>query len=234
MSLSFRPALLLLLSAFLLNNKATAQHNHNTTIVYDINIQKQNGKVGIEETYNGGTKAVFIVKKKARIRLTALMRVQSIFLDIKEDVLQKATVIKESGKNKYLFRLTPAEWKVYNKKYDSLACDTSFTDSLVILGYRCRKMVIKPEDEREVTVYYTDSIKINNSIIEPLFRCINGTVLQYEVSTRKGTMTFKAGQISSNDIDPKIFMIPSKGITAKKYNPNKKPPKQTEVVNEDE
>lgn len=234
MSSLFRPALLLLLQGLLLYEKANAQHNNNATIVYDINIKKNNGKVGIEETYNGGTKTVFVTKNKARIRLTALMRVQSIFLDIKENSLHKATVIKESGKSKYLFRLTPAQWKLYNKKYDNLACDTSFTDSLIILGYHCRKMIIKPENERDVTVYYTDSIKINNAVIEPLFRCINGAVLQYEVSTRKGTMTFKASQVSSNDIDPKIFTLPSKGITAKKYNPNKKPPKQTEIGNEDE
>ncbi len=232
MSISLRPIALFIIQGFLLFSKANAQHNN--TLVYDISIQKNNGKTGIEETYNGGTRAVFISKNKARIRLTALMRVQSIFFDIKENALQKATVIKESGRNKYIFRLTPAEWKLYNKKYDSLLCDTSFTDSLVILGYPCRKVVIKPEDKREVIAYYTDSIKVNNAVIEPLFQCINGTVLQYEVSTRKGTMLFKASHVSSDNIDPKIFIIPLKGVTVKKFNPNKKPPKQTELSNDDE
>jgi hypothetical protein len=235
MKLPLRPALLILCAAgHLIFSKATAQQHSSTSIVYDITVKKNNGKAGIEETYNGGTKAVFISNRKARIRLTSLMRVQSIFFDTEKGILKKATVIKESGKNKYLFRLAPADWKIYNKKYDSLACDTSFTDSLVIEGYRCRKAVIKPEDEREVTVYYTDSIKLNYDVIEPLFRCIKGTVLQYEASTRKGTITFKASQVSLGNIESKIFAIPSKGVVVKKYNPNKKLTEEAEQAASEE
>jgi hypothetical protein len=215
--------------------KTVAQQHSPITVVYEISVEKNKNKAGIEETYNGGTRVVFASGTKARVRLVTLMRIQSIFLEY-DTAVKKATVIKESGKDKYLFRLAPAQWKEYNKKYDSLICDTSYTDSANIKGYPCRKAVIKTgdEDEDEVTVFYTDSIKMDNSIIEPLFRCINGTVLQYEISTSKGTMRFTAAEVSTAAIDPKIFTIPSKGVAVKKYSPNKKAEKETEPVEEDE
>jgi hypothetical protein len=162
------------------------------------------------------------------------MRIQSIFFDYNNDVLKKATIIKESGKKKYLFRLTAAEWKLYNKKYDSLVCDTSFTDSLLIAGYPCRKAVIKLEDEKQVTVFYTDSIHALNQFIEPIFSCIPGTVLQYEFSLKKGTVGFKAASVSRQKIPPNILKMPSKAVVVRKYYPGKKTTQEEEIVEEEE
>ncbi|MBL0355453.1 MAG: hypothetical protein IPP72_00530 [Chitinophagaceae bacterium] len=206
----------------------------NTAIVYNIVVTKNKHTGGLEETYNGGTKAIFVSNKKARIRLVSLMRIQSIFFDYDEAQLKKTTIIKESGKKKYLFRLTPAEWKLYNKKYDSLVCDTSFTDSMVVAGYPCRKAVITLEDEKQVNVFYTDSIHSVNAFIEPLFRCIPGTVLQYEFSSKKGTVLFKASEVSNHYIEPKIFTIPSKNVAVRKYYPNKKARREAEVTTEED
>ncbi len=222
--------LLFIITAPFIFNKAAAQPG--LSIVYDISVQKN--KTGIEETYNGGTKAIFTNGKKARIRLVSLMRIQSIFLDYNDSLLQKATVIKESGRKKYLFRMSAAEWKTYNKKYDSLTYDTTSADSANINGYPCRKVVITLDNDRQVTAFYTDSIQLNNAVIEPLFRNIKGTVLQYEVNGKKGTVTFKASQINTGNIDPKIFIIPSKGAVVKKYNPKKKVPKDVEVISDED
>lgn len=219
-------------------NKAFAQHKPsgtNISIVYDIVVTKKKHAGGLEETYNGGTRAVFVSKSKARIRLVSLMRIQSIFFDHNIDVLKKVTIIKESGKSKYLFRLSAAEWKLYNKKYDSLVCDTSFTDSLTVAGYTCKKAVIRLEDGKEVTAFYTDSIRGISTFIEPLFRCIPGTVLQYEFSTKRGTVLFKASELSLQNVATEIFRIPSRSAVVKKYYPGKKPKKkEEEPVTEDD
>jgi len=218
-------------------NKAFAQQKspgNNISIAYDIVVTKKKHTGGLEETYNGGTRAVFVSKNKARIRLVSLMRIQSIFFDHNNELLTKVTIIKESGKSKYLFRLSAAEWKLYNKKYDSLVCDTSFTDSLVVAGYTCKKAVITLEDGKEVTAFYTDSIRGINAFIEPLFRCVPGTVLQYEFSTKRGTVLFKASELSLQNITTETFRIPSKGAVVKKYYPGKKSKEKEEPAAEDE
>lgn len=212
-----------MLAQFILVN-ASAQSGktgNSISIVYEISVTKNKHAGGLEETYNGGTKSLFINRNKARIRLVSLMRIQSIFFDHEKETIKKVTVIKESGKKKYLFRLSPAEWKLYNKKYDSLVCDTSFTDSLVIAGYRCRKAVLTLEDNRSVTVYYTDSIRFNY-FAEPLFRYLPGTALQYEFHTKKGFVQFKAATVSDQNIAGDIFKIPSKGAQVRKFYPGKK------------
>ena len=194
--------------------------NKTATIVYDISITKHRHAGGIEETYNGGTKAIFITGKKARIRLVTLMRIQSMFFDYTETGVKKVTILKESGKKKYTFNLTPAEWNSYNYKYDSTNVSCSFTnDSLNIAGYTCKKVVINLQKGRQVIAYYTDSIQTKTGFIEPLFRCVPGMVLQYEFFSKKGFIIFKAAKVSNSFISTSIFTVPSKGFAVKKYRP---------------
>jgi GLPGLI family protein len=193
------------------------QHNHHLTIVYDINISKNKKAGGIEETYNGGTKAVFINSKKARIRLVSLMRMESIFFEYDTTSLKQATVVKESGQKKYRFNLSPDQWANYNKKYDAVTCRLE-NDSLQVIGYNCKKAVVSLTSGEEIVAYYTDSIKNINTVIEPAFNCIPGLVLQYEYTSNRGVVMFKASKVSSDIIAKDIFIIPSAGVQTRKYN----------------
>lgn len=207
--------ILLLLNLLLAAGTSFAQQAGNLTIVYDISINKTKKSSGLEETYNGGTKAVFIKGNKARIRQVSLMRMQSIFFEY-DSTLKKATVIKESGAKKYRFNLTANEWNSFNKKYDSVTCSFE-NDSLQIAGYNCKKALIKLFTGEEIMVFYTDSIKPANNLIEPAFSCIPGIVLQYEYESKRGVITFKASQVSRDMIAKDIFTIPSAGYPLRKF-----------------
>lgn len=197
--------------------KSFAQTAHsNLTIVYDISIKKIKHSTGIEETYNGGTKAVFINGQKARIRLVSLMRIESVFFDYDTSTLKRATVIKESGAKKYLFKLDAEGWKDYNSKYLEATCD-SLSDSTTIAGYNCKKAIVNLPSGEKIDVYYTDRLKAENSFIEPAFSCIPGTVLQYQHSTNRGVITFTASQVSTDAIAKDIFIIPSKGVEVRQH-----------------
>jgi GLPGLI family protein len=213
------PLLLLLFAGQCMPFKTFAQHN--LTIVYDITINKTKKASGIEETYNGGTKAVFISNKKARVRLVSMMRVQSTFFEYDSTTLKQAVLLKESGTSKYRSNLSAADWKDYNSKYEGAACEIK-GDSIDIAGYKCRKAVINLSSGDSIEVYYTDSIKAINSFIEPAFSCIPGVVLQYAVQSEEGTVTFKASQVSNELIEKNIFVIPRTGVQARKYAAAKK------------
>ncbi len=206
-------------------NDLTAQSTKpvtHTTIVYELTVTKKRHTGGLEETYNGGTRALFITPQKVRIRLVSLMRIQSEFFDLADSGLKRVTIVKESGTKKYLFRLNAVTWKQYNQQYNQASCDTSFTDSATIAGYPCRKALIRLEDDKTVTVYYTDSIAKLNNFIDPLFRTVPGVVLQYEFSTKRGSVQYKATRVSHQPISPKVFQVPVKGVTVRKYRPSKK------------
>lgn len=190
------------------------QHSH-LTIVYDISISKTKKSTGLEETYNGGTKTVFIAQNKARIRMASLMRLESIFFTY-DSTLRQAAVVKESGAKKYRFNLNADEWSHFNKKYAGSTCSFA-NDSLMIAGYNCKKAVIGLLSGEEIIAYYTDSIKPVNTFIEPAFSCIPGTVLQYEHTSNRGVVVFKASQVSRDVIAKDIFTIPASGVQLRRY-----------------
>lgn len=198
-------------------NISLAQQNSHLTVVYDITVNKFKKQGGIEETYNGGTKSVFISHNKVRIRLSSLMRIESIFFVLSAGKLTQASIVKESGEKKYRYNLQAEEWKQYNKKYDAVTC-TFQDDSAVIAGYQCKKAIIHLSSGEQIVAYYTISIPAVNDLIEPAFKCIPGTVLQYEYTSKKGTMVFKASQVSQARIADDVFTIPAAGVETRKYN----------------
>ncbi|UAY52749.1 hypothetical protein [Ferruginibacter albus] len=185
------------------------------TLVYDINIKSKNKKAGIEETYNGGIKTVFISNDQARIRLVSLMRIQSIFFTAKDSSNSEVIIVKESGKKKYKYELSASEWNLYNIKYKGDSCVYS-SDSLMILNHLCRKAIINLKDGRTITAYYTKELKPICEEIEPAFADISGVVLQYSYEYEGGSITYTASKISENPISEEILIAPKKGYITKK------------------
>jgi GLPGLI family protein len=197
------------------DSNSSSGNNSLLTIVYNIQVNTSKHKAGIEETYNGGIKTIFIDNEKARIRLVSLMRIQSIFFSSSNKSNHFVSVVKESGKNKYKYYLTNEQWDLYNNKYENDSCQLT-NDSAVVLNYPCRKAIIMLKDGRLLVVYYTNQLKPINPEIEPAFSHIPGLVLKYEYDYKKGTLLYTASKISEDPIDNKVFKAPS-GLPVKKY-----------------
>lgn len=199
-------------------SKLLAQARDHLTLVYDITINKNKTGGGIEETYNGGTRTVFISQNKARIRLVSLMRIQSIFFDFNQMQPKHITMVKESGPEKYLYHISPAQWQQINRKYTGVSCKL-LTDSMNVGGYRCRKAIISLVSGRQITAYYTSSFTTaaKQLLIEPLFSCIPGTVLQYEVASATGSVIFKISEVNRQQIAAEVLMVPDKNMQVKNW-----------------
>jgi GLPGLI family protein len=202
-------------------SKIDSVANNNTlTIVYDIQVKTDKSKTGIEETYNGGIKTIFINKEQARVRLVSLMRIQSIFFSASVNSNHPVSIVKESGKKKYKCYLTNNQWISLNNKYNNDSCQLA-NDSVIILNYPCRKAIITLRNGRILTAYYTNQLNPISPKIEPAFSCIPGLVLQYQYTYKKGTIIYTASNINQNPIDGNIFKIPVKGYIQKKYSLSK-------------
>ena len=188
----------------------------NIILSYNITASADTKKAVLADVYDGGTKTIFIQNNQARLRLVSLMRIESIYFSAGADTSKFACRVKESGKDKYKHNIGLAEWKAMNAKYDEDSCEL-LLDSLMILDYKCRKAVIRlKEDNKQITVYYTDSLKPVSKMIEPAFAGIPGLVLQYSYEYKSGIITYTASSISFEKADPKIFAVPSKGFKEKK------------------
>jgi GLPGLI family protein len=204
----------------------------NLTISYNIIVLNSSKKTGVEESYNGGNKTIFISGDKARLRLVSLMRIQSIFLYPADSKKKIATIVKESGTGKYKMNLTAAQYAALNSKYDSIQCELT-EDTLTFLNYLCKKAIIHLKDEHSITAWYCPELKAVAKNIEPAFACIPGLVLHYEVVNKKKSLVFTVASISNKPVDPNLFKIPSKGYKIKKLC-STCPNKEVEMDDEDD
>ncbi len=164
--------------------------------------------MGLAETYNGGVETLFTAGGQARIRLVSLMRIQSIFMSTGDDEAKRFTIVKESGKDKYVSRLTEDEWKTYNKKYDGSVCKLT-EDTSEVLNFKCKKAIVSLKNGKIITAWYTTAIQAPAfSFLEPAFSGVPGLVLKYEYTYKKKTIAYTATSISHAPIEKNVFKAP--------------------------
>lgn len=82
-------------------------------------------------------------------------------------------------------------------------------DTKEILGYTCKKAIVKVKGSSELTVYYTDEIDtgIDNSS-NVIFRDIEGMMLEFEMDQDGLQMHFVAVNIDKKKVSDDLFEIP--------------------------
>jgi GLPGLI family protein len=182
------------------------------TVSWSISVTSgRGGDMGLAETYNGGVETLFATDGQARIRLVSLMRIQSILMSAAADQAKSFIVVKESGKDKYVTRLTEEEWKKYNKKYAGAVCKLT-EDTSEVLHFSCKKAIVTLKNGRVITAWYTSAIRAPAfSSLEPAFSAVPGLVLKYEYTYKRKTIIYTATSISHAPIERTVFKAPAGG-----------------------
>ena len=154
-----------------------------------------------------GSKKVFIKGNDARVDLEGSGFFQSLIYD---KANQQAVVLRVLGTNKFLTRLTPADWILENKKFDSLKI-TYQSSTKTIIGYECKMATILLKDGTEYQLYYTTSIAPSVREFEYVFKNIPGFVLGYEVKQASRSVKYTATRISFSPVAASRFDIPVSG-----------------------
>lgn len=176
------------------------------TVSYRLTLVSRKTNNNIAETYNGGVQTLFAAGGHARLRLASLMRIQSLFLQGKPHTV---TMLAESAKPQLETTLTARQWQACNAKYADAAYDLT-ADTTRLLGYDCKKALIRLHDGRTITAWYTPRIQEPaQSILEPAFAAIPGLVMRYEYTCRHRTVRYTATTLSRRPIDPSVFNITS-------------------------
>ncbi|HEX2847635.1 MAG TPA: hypothetical protein VHN59_13895 [Chitinophagaceae bacterium] len=179
-------------------------------ISYNIEIKTGSKRTSIAETYNGGSKTVFISKNKTRIRLLSLMRIESFFFLPGADSTIHIYQEKESAAKSNPRQVSLSNWQRLNLKYDSAYYKPVAGESKKILGYNCKKAIIYLKDGRTITAYYTEAIKPLRAICEPAFASLPGLALEYTYNYKSGSSTYTATSIKREMINPDIFLLKGK------------------------
>jgi GLPGLI family protein len=155
------------------------------------------------------TKTVYIKSNNARIDLVAPAYAQSTIYNKSTGM---ATVLRSFGEDKYMTSLNAKQWRKLNMPLDSMQIQLT-TDSISVLDYSCKKVLLQLKNGTTVTVYYTTAIIPSVRDYEYMFKDIPGFVLGYEMVDDLGVKTiFRATQINLyNPVAASKFDIPTKG-----------------------
>ncbi|HRO70651.1 MAG TPA: hypothetical protein PK951_09730, partial [Chitinophagaceae bacterium] len=131
------------LAMLFVNTNATAQKKlTEATISYDIVINTNNTTPQVADLLDGAVSVIYLKGTSSRSEMISSLGTQSTIIDGKTG---NVTILKDYGEQKYMIKMTPAEWKASNKKYEG----STFTyeeDYKTIAGYNCQKAVGKLAD----------------------------------------------------------------------------------------
>jgi GLPGLI family protein len=154
-------------------------------------------------------KTSYIRGKQVRTDVTTPLFHQSLIYDNRTG---SAVILREMGDNKFLSMFDAAKWRLQNKKYED--SKVSFmNETKIILGYECKKAVLKLKDGNSFELYYTSNLKPSASENPFAYGDIPGFILEYETSLESNGKKIKylATDINFSPVPTYKFEIPKEG-----------------------
>ncbi len=187
------------------------------TVSYDIVINTSNISPQAADMLDGATSVIYLKGNSSRSEMISSLGTQSTIIDGKSG---EATVLKDYGEQKYLIKMTAAEWKESNKKYDNVTF-TYYEEYKTIAGYKCQKAIGKLKDSTTFTVYFTRDLVPVNRDFQYLNKNLPGLAMQYEASLGKLIVTYTVSSINFNIVPQAKLDLPKSGYRVMTYEESK-------------
>jgi GLPGLI family protein len=183
------------------------------TISYDIVINTSNKAPQAADLLDGATSIIYLKGTSSRSEMISSLGTQATIIDGKSG---DVTVLKDYGEQKYMIKMTPANWKQSNKKYEDVTF-TYYEDYKTISGYKCQKALGKLTDGTTFTVYFTKDLLPANKDFQYLNKNLPGLAMQYEASLGKTMVTYTVSSINFNPVPLTKFDLPKSGYRVMTY-----------------
>lgn len=200
---------LLLLAPGWLHSVAQTRVVAECTVTYSIQAAAS-GQTDQEaaELLKASSKTVYIKGNNSRVDLVSPSFLQTMIYDKSTG---NAVILREMGANKFMTKLSGKDWISQNSKFSGMTI-TYLNETRNILGYDCKKAVLKLQNGSQFTVFYATTIAPSVREFEYQFKDIPGFVLEYEAMEGGGqTITYTATRINLNPVQASKFDIPSSG-----------------------
>ncbi|HTE33368.1 MAG TPA: hypothetical protein VK666_23465 [Chryseolinea sp.] len=188
------------------------------TLVYDAKVTTGNAEPRMADAFDGATTTIFLKGNMSRSEMSSALFSSTTIHDAQTGI---AVVLREVSGQKLLIRMTAANWKDKNAKYQGISF-TNTSETREIAGYKCTKAVAKMSDGSSFTVFYTPDIIPENKEYDYHFRNLNGLPLEYELTQRNLTIRYTVSKINMNPVPASKFEIPTSGYREMTYDESKK------------
>jgi GLPGLI family protein len=183
------------------------------TISYDIVINTNNTTPQAADLLDGAVSVIYLKGNSSRSEMISSLGTQSTIIDGKTG---HVTVLKDYGEQKYMIKMTPANWKASNKKYEG-STFTYENEFKTIAGYNCQKAIGRLADGSIFTVYFTKELVPVNKDFQYLNKELPGLAMQYEAVFGKQKVTYTVSNINFNLVPAAKFDLPKSGYRVMTY-----------------
>jgi len=187
------------------------------TISYDIVINTNNITPQAADLLDGAVSIIYLKGNSSRSEMISSLGTQSTIVDGKTG---NVTVLKDYGEQKYMIKMTQANWKTSNKKYEG-STFTYENEFKTIAGYNCQKAIGKLTDGSTFTVYFTKDLVPVNKDFQYLNKELPGLAMQYEAVLGKQKVTYTVSNINFNLVPAAKFDLPKSGYRVMTYEETK-------------
>ena len=187
------------------------------TISYDIVINTGTERPRAADFFDGATNTVYLKGNKSRSEMVSSLGTEATLIDEPGKTYYS---IKEFGAQKYIIRMTEANWKEANRRFE----DVQFTfsnESKTILGYKCLKAVGRLADGSSFVVWYTPDLVPENKTFQYVNRNLPGLAMEYESNVGTTKITFTVSKISMGPVPAAKFDLPKSGFRILSYEESK-------------
>ncbi len=188
------------------------------TLIYEAKVTTGNAEPKMADAFDGATTTIFLKGNMSRSEMSSALFSSTTIHDAQTGI---AVVLREVSGQKLLIRMTAANWKEKNARYQGISF-TNTSETREIAGYKCTKAVAKMSDGSSFTVFYTPDIIPENKEYDYHFRNLNGLPLEYELTQRNLTIRYTVSKINMNPVPASKFDIPTSGYREMTYDESKK------------
>lgn len=208
----------LLLAAVVFSISVNAQKRFSEgTIFYDIIINTGSDKPKNADFFDGATSAVYLKGNRSRTEMISSLGTQSTIIEGNNAV----TILKEYGEQKYMIKMTPAEWNEANSKNENIAFSYDGSETKTVAGYVCKKAVGKYADGTQFVAWYATDLLPENKDFQYTTRALPGLAMEYETTVGNVKVTYTVSRISFSPVPASKFELPKSGFRVLTYKESK-------------
>jgi GLPGLI family protein len=130
-------------------------------------------------------------------------------------------MLKGFGDQKYLIKMTQANWQDMNKAFDRISFNY-VEGTKTIAGHLCKKATAKLPDGKSFTVYYAPDLVPVNKDFQYMNRSLPGLAMEYEASMGALLVTYSVSSINMNPVPQAKFDIPTTGYRVMTYDESRR------------
>jgi len=176
-------------------------------LTYNVIPLPENGQETLAAAFKNATYTVWLRGNMARIDFFSQTRQQSV---IYNTTTGHATLLRESGDEKYQWNLDSAQWKVFNKKWTP----TSFRETgetAMLENYNCTRVIAHYSGGDSASIFYTTQISPLASGYDPMFEGLRGIPVQYEWVIGGLKMRYRLESVQTGPVGALRFDLPKTG-----------------------